>query len=31
MAELSDQKIKAIAESRIDPRHAHFDALLDPE
>jgi hypothetical protein len=30
-AELSDQKIKAIAESRMDPRHDHLDALLDPK
>lgn len=29
--ELSDEKIKAIAESRMDPRHAHLDALLDPK
>jgi hypothetical protein len=28
--ELSDDKIKAIAESRMDTRHAHLDALLDP-
>jgi hypothetical protein len=28
-AELSDEKIKAIAESRMDSRHAHLDALLD--
>ena len=27
----SDEKIKAIAASRMDPRHAHLDALLDPE
>ena len=29
--ELSDEKIKAIAGSRMDPRHAHLDALLDPK
>lgn len=28
---LSDDKIKAIAASRMDPRHPHLDALLDPE
>jgi len=28
-AELSDEKIKLIAESRMDPRHAHLDALVD--
>lgn len=28
-AELSDEKAKAIAGSRMDPRHAHLDALLD--
>jgi uncharacterized protein (DUF1786 family) len=30
-AELSDEKIAAIAGARMDPRHAHLDALLDPE
>ena len=30
-AELSDEKNRAIAESRMDPRHAHLDALLDPK
>ncbi len=30
-AELSDDKVKAIARSRMDSRHAHLDALLDPE
>ena len=30
-AELSDEKLKAIAGSRMDPRHAHLDALLDPK
>jgi hypothetical protein len=29
-AELSEEKVKAIGESRMDPRHAHLDALLDP-
>jgi hypothetical protein len=29
--DLSDEKIKAIAGSRMDPRHAHLDALLDPK
>jgi hypothetical protein len=29
--ELSDEKIKAIAGARMDPRHAHLDALLDPK
>ena len=29
--ELSDEKIKAIAGSRMDPRHAYLDALIDPE
>jgi hypothetical protein len=27
--ELSDDKVGAIAGSRMDPRHAHLDALLD--
>lgn len=26
--ELSDERVKAIAKSRMDPRHAHLDALL---
>lgn len=30
-AELPDEKIKAIAASRMDPRHAHLDAILDPK
>jgi hypothetical protein len=30
-AELPDEKIRAIAASRMDPRHAHLDALLDPK
>jgi hypothetical protein len=29
--ELSDEEIGTIAASRMDPRHAHLDALLDPE
>ncbi len=29
--ELSDDRIAAIAKSRMDPRHAHLDALLDQE
>jgi len=29
--ELSDEKIKAIAASRMEPRYAHLDGLLDPE
>jgi hypothetical protein len=29
--ELSEETIKAIAGSRMDARHAHLDALLDPE
>ncbi len=29
--DLSDDELKAIAESRMDPRHAHLDALLDPK
>ncbi len=28
-AELSDEKAKAIGAARMDPRHAHLDALLD--
>ena len=28
---LSDEKIEAIGGSRMDPRHAHLDALLDPK
>jgi len=28
-AELSDQKMKAIGASRMDPRHSHLDRLLD--
>ncbi len=30
-AELSHDKIKAIAGARMDPRHAHLNALLDPK
>jgi hypothetical protein len=30
-AELSDAKVKAIRQSRMDPRHAHLDRLLDPK
>ena len=29
--DLSDEKVRAIAESRMDPRHAHLEALLDQE
>jgi hypothetical protein len=29
--ELPDDKIEAIAASRMDPRHAHLDVLLDSE
>jgi PHD/YefM family antitoxin component YafN of YafNO toxin-antitoxin module len=29
--ELSDEKIKAIAGSRMDPRHDYLGALLDPK
>ena len=28
-AELSEEKAKAISGSRMDPRHAHLDAMLD--
>jgi hypothetical protein len=28
-AELSEEKVRAIAASRMDERHAHLDALLD--
>lgn len=27
--ELSEEKVDAIANSRMDPRHAHLDTLLD--
>ncbi len=30
-AELSDDEIRAIAAARMDGRHAHLDALLDPK
>ena len=30
-AELSDEKIKAIAAARMDARHAHLDEMLDQE
>jgi hypothetical protein len=30
-AELPEQKVEAIAASRMDQRHAYLDALLDPE
>jgi hypothetical protein len=30
-AELSEEKIEAIHTSRMDPRHAHPDKLLDPK
>lgn len=30
-ADLSDEKVERIAGSRMDPRHAHLDALLDPK
>jgi hypothetical protein len=30
-AELSEEKVKAIAASRMDPRHAHLDAMLEPK
>ena len=29
--ELSDEKIKAIARSRMDPRHDYLGTLLDPK
>lgn len=29
--ELSDNKVRAIATSRMDPRHDHLNTLLDPE
>ena len=28
-AELSDEEVKAIGSSRMDPRHKHLDAILD--
>lgn len=30
-AELSDDRVKAIGASRMDKRHAHLDAMLDPK
>jgi hypothetical protein len=30
-AELPGEKVEAIAASRMDPRHDHLDALLDPK
>jgi hypothetical protein len=30
-AELSDEKVQAIGASRMDERHAHLDALLEPK
>lgn len=30
-ADLSDEKAAAIASARMDPRHEHLDALLDPK
>jgi hypothetical protein len=30
-AELSDERAEAIAASRMDERHAHLDALLEPK
>ena len=29
--DLSDERVRAIAQSRMDPRHDHLDALLDPK
>jgi hypothetical protein len=29
-AELSDEKAQAIGSSRMDERHAHLDAVLEP-
>ena len=29
--ELPEDKVRAIAAARMDPRHDHLDALLDPE
>jgi len=31
VTELSDKKLKAVAASRMDPRHEHLNALLDPK
>jgi hypothetical protein len=30
-AELPEEKVEAICNSRMDPRHAHLDKLLDPK
>jgi hypothetical protein len=30
-AELPEEKVEAIRASRMDPRHAHLDKLLDPK
>jgi hypothetical protein len=30
-AELSDDKVQAIGSSRMDERHAHLDAVLEPK
>jgi hypothetical protein len=30
-AELPDEKARAIGSSRMDSRHAHLDAMLDPK
>jgi hypothetical protein len=30
-ADLSDERIQAIGASRMDERHAHLDALLEPK
>jgi hypothetical protein len=30
-AELSDERIQAIGASRMDERHAHLDAVLQPK
>jgi hypothetical protein len=29
-AQLSDERVQAIAASRMDERHAHLDAVLEP-
>ena len=29
-AELSDERVQAIGASRMDERHAHLDAMLEP-
>jgi hypothetical protein len=30
-AELSDERVQEIATSRMDQRHAHLDAVLEPK